>query len=597
MLLRPISSLDEPDTLPELSHGVPGVQWNRGGPAPAAAPPAADPDQGESYTLYLGLIFAIALILRLLLLTMGPLSDTTLAYTPQTPLQLELADNLAAHRTFGLAAQPEDSLPRQLDALRAQRGELTTVGETALVPEFYQAPGYPAVLALFRATGLSLNLLLLLQCLAGAACTLLVYWLGRGIIGRKAPAALAAVVVALHPALLVSSATLAGDTLAVALVLLGLAAVAHTTRRDLRSCFGGGLALGAAALLLPVLGWLSPLVAAWMVLSQRRIQSVLLAAAVLLGTALPVGGWIYRNVGHGLPAEISGQLANDRLFGSVAAAQNPLAGPYAPQSRQQLLDEFTTHAQQPAQQDRDTLHLLNQYGREHLNAHRADHLRAVLGPGSKQLGLDHSLDAAYARLGLPYAPAGYAATLLGEPVATAQPDEPVTEWVVNVWVALNALLLLGMALGTAMMLWHRRFAGLLLCLTVTGYFVFYSSAGGGETLRLPLIAVQGLLLAGLFAPAPPRTPRAARAAKPKLRKLEKLDDDPRPGSHSPLPQPPSEAPTAQPDLRRNAAGSSPLWNSRDSDPAPTPATGDPDAPAYMQLVHPSLRQETGGRPI
>ena len=599
MLLRPISSLDEPETLPELSHGIPGVQWNPAAASPANKPAsaAAADDARESYVLYVGLIFGVALVLRLLIFAMGPMSDIDHAFTAQTPAQIELADNLAARQTFGLAAQPEGSLNQQLDTLRAERGGLKTVGDTDLVPEFYRAPGYPAVLAVFHATGLPLGWLLLLQCVVGAACVPLTYWLGRGMIGRKAPAALGAVVVALHPALLFSSAALSADTLAVALVLLGLAAVASATRRDLRSCFGGGLALGAGALCTPVLGWLAPLVAAWMVVTQRRFRSVALAAAVLLGAGLPVGGWAYRNLGQGLPAELSGQAAMDRYFGTVAAAEHPLAGPYAPGSTQTLLNELQIHARQPAQSDTPLLKLLEQYSRERLNANRLGHAQAVFRTGAKSLALDHSLDAAYARLGLPYAPAGYAATLLGEPVASADDHDAVTAWVVNAWVGGNALLVVGMLLGTAMMLWHRRFAGLLLALTVTGYFLFYGSAGGGETLRLPLIGFQGLLLAAIVAPAPTRE---KKPAKPRVRKIQKLDDEHAPTRNSPLPQP---------DLRRSAEGASPLWNSRDSDrsgpsdaapdnqaaPDAAAAAGDDEGPAYLQLVHPALRQGDAGR--
>ncbi len=253
MQRRPLSSLDEPDTLPDLNRGVPGVQWNRDGStsSPGPAGPVNDPDEGESYVLYIAMIFGVALILRLLVFAMGPLSDPTLAYTPETPQQIVLADHLVQEQTFGLTEQSEGSLPAKIDALRAEREELNPVAETGLLPEFYSAPGYPAVLAVFRATGLSLNWLLLLQCVIGALCVPLVYQLGLGLLGRKMPAALASIVVALHPALLISPASLAADTVVVALVLLGLAAVAHTRDRDVRRAFGGGLALGVAALCAP----------------------------------------------------------------------------------------------------------------------------------------------------------------------------------------------------------------------------------------------------------------------------------------------------------------------------------------------------------
>ncbi len=353
----------------------------------------------------------------------------------------------------------------------------------------------------------------------------------------------------------------------------------------------------------PVLAWLAPLVAAWMVIGERRLRSVALAFVLLVGTALPVGGWIYRNIGHGLPATLTAQMHLDRLFGTVAAAEKPLAGPYAPETSARLLNEFKLYAALPAQADTNTLTLLDRYGRERLNTQRARHAQAVFKSGGKVLALDHSLDLAFARLGIPYAPAGYAATLLAEPTAATTTPEPVTPWVINAWVGLNALLVAGMAVGLVMMLWHRRFAAVVLVLIVTMYFLYYGSAGGGETLRLPFIGIQGLLLAAIVAPAPVRR-RKVKAAK--VRKLQKLDGE-APVKNSPLATAESIRPAAgtstDPGLspadqaeitkvQRNAVPSADSkWRSRGDD------RHDGAMPDYAQSVHPALRGGPGGRPI
>ena len=589
---RSTSSLDEPDASPDLKHGVPGVQWNSAASAAAQRRPAPTPhsDEQESYALYLGLIFGVALVLRLLVVLMGPMADIEQAYTDQTPHQLTLADNLAAHHHFAAEHQPADSLPAAIDQIRLERGEIQTLDENLHIAENYASPGYPGVLSIFSMTGLPLTWLLLAQCLIGAGCTLLVYQVGRGLLERKAPAALAAVIVAIHPGMLVASATLAGDVLISALVLAALVGVASRQRRQVRGVFGSGVAVGVAALFSPIYLWLAPLLASWMVLTERRLHSVALAVVMLLGTAVPVGGWLYRNQQVGLPDHFSSQPAIDRLFGTAVAMQQPLAGPFAPEATQRTVGQFRDFALLPDHDGINTLTLLDQYGRAEVQADRPAHLQAIAA-GARRLALDHSLDDAFARLGIEYTPSGYAANLLAEPVSASAASEPVLPYVINTWVGLNAALVAGMAIGAAMMLWHRRFASLILLLTLAGFAVYFSSSGGSEQLRLPVIAVQAMLVTATFAAAP--SPRPKRQKKPKLAKLKKLDDEPT-TRNSPLATPDSIRPM-------DGALDRPRLDPR-ADAAP--ATGSAD-----DAIHPALRASmsenadrttviaAGGRPI
>ena len=240
----PFRSIDQ-DNSEQRPPNFNSVEWNPDEPAlPAPSRAVSAPDDQESYFLYIALIFGIALVLRILVVMMGPVFGIEQAYTPQTEQQLVLAQNLVDEQTFGLSAQPAHTAPAAIDALRAERGDLPTVGETGLHPEFYEAPGYPAVLTVFVATGLPLTWLLVIQCVLGALAVPLVFKVGMGILGRKLPSVLAGVLVALHPALLVSSATLAADAIVVCLVLAGLWGISHAQRRDLFSAAGGGLALG-----------------------------------------------------------------------------------------------------------------------------------------------------------------------------------------------------------------------------------------------------------------------------------------------------------------------------------------------------------------
>lgn len=559
------------------------VEWNPDEPS-AARPSqiASAPEDQESYFLYIAMIFGIALVLRILVVMMGPVFGIEQAYTPQTDQQIALAQNLMAEQTFGLESQPAHTAPAAIDALRAERGDLTTVGETPLHPEFYEAPGYPAILSIFVLTGLPMTWLLMLQCVLGALAVPLVFKVGMGVLGRKLPAVLASVLVALHPALLVSSATLAADTIVVLLVLVGLWGIAHAQRRDLISAAGSGLALGGAALFSPILAWFAPVVGVWIVVTERRLRSVGLAAVLMLGAALPIGGWVYRDAQHGLAPQVDAQIALNRLFGTAVAMQDPVAGAHAPQTMQQIYGEFRDFARLPENAETDTLTLLDEYGRDRISADHQAHWNAIK-QGAMKLALDHSLDEAYTRLGIDYAPAGYAAQLMGEDVASAEPEEAATEWVINVWVAFNAALIAGMAVGAAVMLWRRRFSGLLLMLTVCGFYVYLSSAGANEAMRLPLIGLQGLLIMGVLAPA------VIRIKKPSARKLKKLrkiqEDDKAFTTGSPL---------ATADSLRPAPGSTggprldPKATAHDDDDK----IGDPFA-SLKDAVHPALRAGGG----
>ncbi|MEM1110033.1 MAG: hypothetical protein AAGH99_15215 [Planctomycetota bacterium] len=534
MALRPPTYLDEADAKPDLSHGVPGVQWagKDAGSEPAKLRKSNMPsDDAESYALYIGLIFGIALVLRVLVLLMGPMFDLDNAYTDHTAHQALLAENLTTEMVFGLESQPEGSLAAELDELRAERGELTTFEGSTLHPEFYEAPGYPALLWVMNVTGLSLMWLLLIQCVLGAACVPLVYRIGLGVIGRKMPSALAAVVVALHPALILSPSTLAAETVVMLLVLVGLWGVAQAEERGVRSVFAGGLAIGGAALFSPMLAWLSPVLASWVIVTERRLKSFALAIVLIVGTALPVGAWMKRNVDLGYGPYVTAGPTLDRMFGTLSAAKSPELGPYNDQSVRANMDLFKTFASSPDHAEVNTLALLDRFGRQQLTQDLPGQIAAAVRSTAPEFALDHSLDQAYARLGIEYAPAGYAAELLGETISTASTGDAATGWVINAWVGLNAAMVVAMTLGAALMLWRRRWGGLVLLAMVTGFYVLLATAGPSESLRLPLIAMQGMLIAAIVAPGPLKV---KKPKKKKMRKFQKIDDTESMRTGSPL---------------------------------------------------------------
>ncbi|MEM9418864.1 MAG: phospholipid carrier-dependent glycosyltransferase [Planctomycetota bacterium] len=525
MALRPPSYLDESDASPDLTHGVPGVQWNdQDGNAeqPARLRSSNMPsDDQESYALYIALIFGIALVLRILVVLMGPMFGIENAYTEHTPHETVLAENLASDQAFGLEAQPEYTLAAEIDALRAERGELTTLEGTTLRPEFYEAPGYPAMLWAMKLTGLPMIWLLVFQCVLGALCVPLVYRIGLGLIGRKMPSAIAAAIVALHPALIFAPSTLAADTVVVLLVLLGMFGVAHAEERGFRGAIGGGLAIGGAALFSPMLAWLSPILATWMIITERRLKTFALAVLLLIGTALPVGAWVNRNIDQGMGPYVTAQPMMDRLFGTVGAAEKPIAGPYNLESNQKLMEAFKAYAALPDNAETDTFVLLDRFSLEQVTGDLVGNLTGAIQSTAPKFALDHSLDTAYARLGLEYTPRGYGAQLLGEDVASSGSQDVATEWITNGWVAFNAATVALMAVGAVLMLWRRRWAGLLLMLMVIGFYLILATANPSETLRLPLIGLQALMITAILAPGPLKVKKPKKA---KVRKAKKLDE-------------------------------------------------------------------------
>ena len=566
----------DPEPEANLTHGVPGVQWHGGDSPPKPTVPPPPPLTGvrtpaleatESYALYVGIVAAVALFLRLMVLGMGPATDVEAAYTPETPIELQLAEGLASELRFGVTAYPEGSRYAAVEAERAERGERQPLPNSERYADAYHAPGYPAVLAAFVKTGLDLRWLLLLQCGIAVGTTLVAYRVGLLLIGRQGPALLVAVLTALHPALIVAPAELSGGVIAVALLMLGLWAVANREETEPLIASAGGFSFGVASLFNPMLLWATPLVALWMVLSGRRVQSLVITGAMFLGAAGPPALWMYRNASAGLGPTLTRAPDVERYMGVLGSLEAPSTDPKVRDMAMldRLSDVKTSRAADTpdadlyAQMEDESRWRLREQGNAYLKLGNDRALRTLVG---------HSGEAAFTRLKLGYVPSGGTALWLGEKTSNQRTETPGTVAVATGWVMLNFMLLAATIAGVVALLWRRHIheAGLLLGLGLA--VVIGTVTMPGEAERLPVFAIQILLIGGILSPAPIRLAgRQKKSRRPEALRLERITAAPGPGG--PL------APLGSVHAPPSSAGSAPGGM----------ATG-------QQSIHPMLRGDT-----
>jgi 4-amino-4-deoxy-L-arabinose transferase-like glycosyltransferase len=168
-----------------------------------------------------------------------------------------------------------------------------TGGATAFRP-----PAYPYLLAgVYEVSGSSQTAARLVGALLGTLLVLLVYLLGRRLLGPAAGLA-AAAVAAVFPSLVFWNAALLTEPLFLVLeVAAVLAALAARDRRSLRWALAGGVLAGAAALsrsngilLVPILA-----VGVWTVRPRMTPRALAAPAVLLAGAAMALAPWAVRN--------------------------------------------------------------------------------------------------------------------------------------------------------------------------------------------------------------------------------------------------------------------------------------------------------------
>jgi hypothetical protein len=454
------------------------------------------------WSLYLGLVFFISFTTQLTLFALGPATELTRAVHTQTQRDLELSGHLVQYKSFGLTNELPDPLHARLTEVRAQRGELEPRFTNGVRPEVLRLPGYPAVLAAALGVGLPLQVVLLIQCLLGASLSLLIYGIGKALLHQSGPALAAALIVALHPATIVFPSALLSNTIFAALLLAGLWLVTAHENRDVACSALAGLALGLAALFQPAVVFLGPLVASWMLFSQRQLKTIVLAVVLCLTALCPPAVWAARNNAVGFGPRVSSQPYIDGWFGTVAHMRQIAQPKTATAAPTAMLDEL----RQQHNTDEDLFRLMRRLTLKNI-ADQPQLAARALGQSAWQFFTAHSVASLCSELGLTYRPdAGFHWGVL--PSAADGPSA----WIGFLWTALNLLLLVGMIIGAILLLVRRRLSVLVLLGGITLYVLLASHAHPSEQARLPVLGLQALLVASIFASNLRRPrPRKARA--------------------------------------------------------------------------------------
>lgn len=295
---------------------------------------------------------------------------------------------------------------------------------------------------------------------------------GRTLTGRRAPGILAAGLVAVHPAVLTASISLTATSLALALVMIGLALVCHAAERGTRYTVGGGLLLALAGLAAP-LCWLVGLLAAPLAARQAAhhgfAKAALHGGVVLVLALTPVVGYRAAMTGSETGTEPASLPAT--LFVEFAQPDAPDAA-YTPASRW----------------------LVN-----------------VADPSLAELG---------EALMLPLGDAGQL-TLSGAANPNDARRDPIADALADAWLLMNTALACLAVLSAGVMVMRRRFVEALLLATPIAALAFCTMPAG-ESLRLPLIGLVGVLSLGLLASRPVQVLDEAALAERQAKRAARL---------------------------------------------------------------------------
>lgn len=309
---------------------------------------------------------------------------------------------------------------------------------------------------------------ILLGSLVTLACVPAAYFIGQTLTGRRAAGILAAAMVAVHPAVLTASNHYASPAIAMGLVTIGLACVCLVERKGNQAALFGAVILGAAGLAAP-LTWVVGILAGPLTykLARRKgaIKSLALSTAVVLIATAPVAGYRIGYLGFSTNAMWSEWNIPPNAFQKTTPIEYLL-----------VTMTHTSFAELS-----ETMHLpIKNAGR---------------------LKLESAM-----------------------PTAEGERDV-IADILADGWLVINAALAGLASVSVGVMLARRRFAETLI-LTVPLLGMSITSLPPGETLRLPMLALVGILAVGLLSThSPSRIDKAAQQAKHAAKRAKREESE------------------------------------------------------------------------
>jgi hypothetical protein len=472
------------------------------------------------------LLVVLALALRLAVFALGPARDLSRALAPDSPRYLELGQHLTRTGTFALQEDDAGPMHGPAAALRAQRGELEARNRYGLRPEIMRTPGYPAFLAGAAFLGATPLGVLVIQCLLSSAAVLGVYALGLVLLDSRPAAAVAALILALHPADILAANTLLTESLFTAMLLAGTL-LALRRPASTPAAAGSGLLIGLATLVRPVSLLLGPVLGLWLYLHDRRARTAAAALLLTLASLLPPALWATRNASQGAGWRLSSLDSIQNFTKTVAYMRMTAAGQQEyPRDWLKTLPPLYAELSRAIRPGETVLHAMDRLTLNEIKTHPLLYLRVLAG-SSVKLMTDHSAPAWAQLLGLRYQPTGLRDALLGAPRQPAAPVSLACAAVAGALFLFNLALALAMLAGLVRLVRLRHYALALGLASVIGYFLLTTQAVGVERMRVPILAIQALAVAALLirrsapvaatsaAPIAPASPAPTRALTPK----------------------------------------------------------------------------------
>jgi hypothetical protein len=455
-----------------------------------------------------GLVFGLALLLRLGLLACGPWQDQERALAPDSPRMVLLTHNLLTHGTYGKAE--EDGLVHQAVArLRAANGTLPPADENGLRPESFRPPGYPFFLAGVAWLAQDLRWALVAQCLFGAAAA----WMAAELAWALGCSPRGSLVVGLlwsaQPGLVVHDTLLLTESSFNFLVVLALFLAARG--RSPWNWVVSGTLLGLAGLVRPLAVLYEPLVLA--VAWQRGNFRWTLGGVQLLLILLPSGLWAARNQAVGEGFRVSTVPEINLLYYTAAYAISEERGEDWLGSWPGRVEELSERLGTRLRPGEDVFYAARALAVEEVKARPGVAVR-VQAMAALKLFTDHSVGSVHSVLGRRYVPSG----LFSRLVSRGPTDAAGANWgmvaAAAAWVGLNVGIAAGAMLGLVNGCRRRRYALVLACAVVVLLFTLATGSVGLERMRMPLLLpmllLNGFAIQGGLAPEPlPHTPPAA----------------------------------------------------------------------------------------